>query len=72
MEHDVAGEIGDGRLIQVLADRRPSYPGCRLQYPKRRDTPTLIVAFRLDPMSAVGVALSAIQTWPLVSGPEAC
>lgn len=41
MEHDVADEIADGRLIQVLAPWCPSYPGCRLYYPDRRVTPAL-------------------------------
>lgn len=50
MEHDVAEEIADGRLVQVLADWCPVYPGCRLYYPDRRVTPALralIDAFRL-------------------------
>lgn len=50
MEHDVADEIADGRLIQVLAPWCPSYPGCRLYYPDRRATPALralIAALRL-------------------------
>jgi len=41
MEHDVAGEIADGRLIQVLEGWCPSYPGCRLYYPDRRVSPAL-------------------------------
>lgn len=41
MEHDVADEIADGRLVQVLAAWCPSYPGCRLYYPDRRVTPAL-------------------------------
>jgi DNA-binding transcriptional LysR family regulator len=41
MEHDVADEIADGRLIQVLAAWCPLYPGCRLYYPDRRVTPAL-------------------------------
>jgi len=41
MEHDVADEIADGRLIQVLARWCPSYPGCRLYYPDRQVTPAL-------------------------------
>lgn len=41
MEHDVAEEIADGRLVQVLADWCPVYPGCRLYYPDRRVTPAL-------------------------------
>jgi DNA-binding transcriptional LysR family regulator len=50
MEHDVADEVADGRLVQVLADWCPSYPGCRLYYPDRRVTPALralISALRL-------------------------
>ncbi|MBI0532014.1 LysR family transcriptional regulator [Sphingomonas sp. TX0522] len=50
MEHDVADEIADGRLLQVLSTWCPSYPGCRLYYPDRRVTPALralIDAFRV-------------------------
>ncbi|WP_279482891.1 LysR family transcriptional regulator [Aureimonas sp. SK2] len=36
MEHDVAAEIADGRLVQVLADWCPTYEGCRLYYPSRQ------------------------------------
>jgi DNA-binding transcriptional LysR family regulator len=39
MEHDVADEIADGRLVQVLAPWCPTYPGCSLFYPDRRVTP---------------------------------
>lgn len=38
MEHDVAEEIADDRLVQVLAPWCPSYRGCRLYYPDRRVT----------------------------------
>jgi DNA-binding transcriptional LysR family regulator len=41
MEHDVADEIADGRLIKVLAAWCPLYSGCRLYYPDRRVTPAL-------------------------------
>ena len=41
MEHDVAEEIADGRLVQVLAPWCPTYSGCRLYYPDRRVTPAL-------------------------------
>ncbi|PSJ43393.1 LysR family transcriptional regulator [Allosphingosinicella deserti] len=41
MAHDVADEIADGRLIQVLADWCPLYPGCHLYYPSRQVTPAL-------------------------------
>lgn len=39
MENDVADEIADGRLVQVLAPWCPAYPGCRLYYPDRRVSP---------------------------------
>jgi DNA-binding transcriptional LysR family regulator len=41
MEHDVADEIADGRLVQVLAEYCPTYPGCQLYYPDRRVSPAL-------------------------------
>lgn len=52
MEHDVADEVADGRLIQVLDSWCPTYPGCCLYYPSRHVTPTLRVlidALRWDP-----------------------
>lgn len=41
MEHDVAAEIADGRLIQVLGAWCSPYPGCRLYYPDRRVSPAM-------------------------------
>ena len=41
MEHDVADEVADGRLIQVLDPWCPTYPGCHIYYPSRQVTPTL-------------------------------
>ena len=41
LEHDVAAEITDGRLIQVLDDWCPPFPGCHLYYPSRQVTPAL-------------------------------
>ncbi|MBY9063385.1 LysR family transcriptional regulator [Sphingomonas yunnanensis] len=41
MEHDVADEVADGRLVQVLATWCPTYPGCCLYYPDRRVSPAL-------------------------------
>lgn len=41
MEHEVADEIADGRLVQVLADWSPSFPGCHLYYPNRQVTSAL-------------------------------
>ncbi|QAY75637.1 LysR family transcriptional regulator [Sphingosinicella sp. BN140058] len=41
MEHDVAEEIADGRLVQVLAEWCPFYPGCHLYYPSRQVPPAL-------------------------------
>lgn len=41
MEHEVADEIADGRLVQVLDEWCPSFPGCHLYYPSRQVTPAL-------------------------------
>lgn len=41
MEHDVAAEIADGRLVRVLDGWCPRYPGCHLFYPSRQVTPAL-------------------------------
>ncbi|AGH51392.1 LysR family transcriptional regulator [Sphingomonas sp. MM-1] len=41
MEHEVAQEIADGRLVQVLDEWCPSFPGCHLYYPNRQVTPAL-------------------------------
>ncbi|MDX3885168.1 MAG: LysR family transcriptional regulator [Sphingomonas sp.] len=41
MEHEVAEEIADGRLVQVLDEWCPSFPGCHLYYPNRQVTPAL-------------------------------
>ena len=43
LHHDVAAEIADGRLIQVLDAWCPSFPGCYLYYPSRQVTPALRV-----------------------------
>ncbi|MCA1200172.1 LysR family transcriptional regulator [Sphingomonas sp. R647] len=40
---DVAEEIADGRLIQVLDAWCPPFPGCHLYYPSRQVTPALRV-----------------------------
>lgn len=53
LEHDVAEEIADGRLIQVLDTWCPSFPGCYLYYPSRQVTPALRVlidALRYSPV----------------------
>lgn len=53
MEHEAAGDIAAGRLIQVLAEWCPTFPGCQLYYPGRRQTPpalrALIDALRVNP-----------------------
>ncbi|WP_062118507.1 LysR family transcriptional regulator [Aureimonas sp. AU40] len=36
LEHDVAGEIADGRLVQVLDGWCAPFPGCHLYYPSRQ------------------------------------
>lgn len=41
LEPDAADEIADGRLIQVLDDWCPAFPGCFLYYPNRQVTPAL-------------------------------
>ena len=41
MEHDVAGEIADGRLVQVLDDWCVPFPGCYLYYPSRQVSPAM-------------------------------
>jgi DNA-binding transcriptional LysR family regulator len=41
LEHDVADEIADGRLVQVLDGWCAPFPGCHLYYPSRQVPPTL-------------------------------
>jgi DNA-binding transcriptional LysR family regulator len=41
MEHEVVEEIADGRLLKVLDDWCPTFPGCHLYYPNRHVTPAL-------------------------------
>ncbi|MFK3705427.1 DNA-binding transcriptional LysR family regulator [Raoultella sp. BIGb0138] len=41
MEHEVAEELADGRLISVLDEWCPAFPGCHLYYPNRRVTSAL-------------------------------
>lgn len=43
LEHDVADEIADGRLIQVLDPWCQAFPRCYLYYPSRHITPALRV-----------------------------
>ena len=44
MQHEVAPDIAAGRLVQVLADYCPVFPGCRLYHPSRRQTPLALQA----------------------------
>lgn len=44
MEHQVADEIAAGRLVQVLAEWCPTFPGCYLYHPSRRQTPPALRA----------------------------
>jgi DNA-binding transcriptional LysR family regulator len=41
MEHDVAADIAEGALVQVMAGWCPTFPGCHLYYPSRQVTPAL-------------------------------
>jgi len=42
MQHDVAEDIAAGRLVQVLAQWCPVFPGCRLYHPSRRQIPVAL------------------------------
>jgi DNA-binding transcriptional LysR family regulator len=44
-EDMVSGYLADARLIQVLADWCPYYPGLHLYYPSRRHVPAALKAF---------------------------
>jgi DNA-binding transcriptional LysR family regulator len=51
MEQDVAEDLASGRLVQVLDEWCPTYPGCFLYHPSRRQSPpalrALIAALRV-------------------------
>ena len=44
MEATIRGVIAEGRLVQVLEDWCPSFPGYFLYYPSRRNQPAALVA----------------------------
>jgi DNA-binding transcriptional LysR family regulator len=44
MEDKLTGLIADGRLVQVLKDWCPSFPGYFLYYPSRRNQPAALAA----------------------------
>ena len=44
-EEQVQKAVADGRLIRVLEDWCPFYPGFFLYYPSRRQLPTALRAF---------------------------
>ncbi|MEF2073017.1 LysR family transcriptional regulator [Consotaella aegiceratis] len=44
MEHDVAEDIATGRLVQVLAEWCPMFPGCHLYHSSRRQVPPALRA----------------------------
>jgi len=43
-EAQVAEHVASGRLISVLEDWRPPFPGFFLYYPSRRQTPPALAA----------------------------
>lgn len=57
MEQDVIDDIAAGRLIQVLADWCPPFPGFHLYHPSRRQSPpalrALIASLRAEPAGPV-------------------
>ena len=57
MEHDVAAEIANGRLVQVLDDWSPSYPGCCLYYPN----PQVTTALRASRCATVALRLTQFR-----------
>ena len=44
MEDTLADLIAEGRLVQVLRDWCPSFPGYFLYYPSRRNQPAALAA----------------------------
>ena len=44
MEHSIAGLLAEGRLVQVLKDWCPPFPGYFLYYPSRRNQPAALAA----------------------------
>jgi DNA-binding transcriptional LysR family regulator len=44
MEHSIAGLLAKGRLVQVLRDWSPPFPGYFLYYPSRRNQPAALAA----------------------------
>jgi DNA-binding transcriptional LysR family regulator len=43
-EDQVARHVADGQLVRVLTDWCPSFPGCYLYHPSRRQTPPALTA----------------------------
>ena len=44
MEQSLAKMIAEGRLVQVLKDWCPTFPGYFLYYPSRRNQPAALAA----------------------------
>ena len=44
MQQSISGLIADGRLVQVLRDWCPPFPGYFLYYPSRRNQPAALAA----------------------------
>jgi DNA-binding transcriptional LysR family regulator len=53
MEETLTGLIAEGRLVQILKDWCPSFPGYFLYYPSRRNQPAALTAL-IDTLRLIG------------------
>lgn len=51
LDHELARYVADGRLVRLLTDWTPSFPGFHLYYPSRRRMRPVLAAF-LDAVRA--------------------
>ena len=45
LEHEVAPYLGNGKLVRLLADWTPPFPGFHLYYPSKRQMRPVLSAF---------------------------